>query len=97
MSQKTLKEQEYSLQTLLEELPKQLGVTGKMNAYKKLAAESDRSVGEVRRWFSATNSKFYRPPPMDKRIWLLLEDLSGNQLSRDTYYPKPDSTFWDKE
>lgn len=86
--------QEYTLTMLRTELTERLGVNGVMDAYAHIAEQTDKSVGEVRRWFSDPANSFHRKPPMDKAIWDYLEELSQEQLKRTTYYPKPN--FWDK-
>lgn len=93
MSQEAVSQDEYDLQTLRKELPAALKVEGVMNAYRKLAKQVGKSEGEVRRWFSNPDNQFFRKPPMDKEIWEMLEELSGQRLQREAYYPKPD--FWE--
>ncbi len=81
----------YRLTDLRRELVEASGAMGVMDAYKKVGEATDKSVSEVRRWFTPEDKHTFRMPPQDKGVWDYLEGLSNNQLSRSTYYSKD---FW---
>lgn len=83
----------YKLSDLRSELMKASGATGVMDAYGRVAQSTGKSISEVRRWFTPEERHTFRMPPQDKDVWDYLESLSGNRLSRSTYYSKD---FWEE-